>query len=460
MLGIKLFKIFSSNGVPQKLEQSINQIAKTKVRTDLNTGTVYMERVFKGNLYKTETKVLNNGAKKTITKVYDSEGNFIGKGGSEGLSIFREKEIKVNKGGSILGGDQIEIQKKYHETMSMTEHDINITKDFDSSGTLQHMEGTKKYRHWSNAQKATIDKVWVEESLPHSTELMFNPQKAAHTNYKHDVSAYDIDGVRHNGYNNYHLFNSEGTSYTRAQEALKAAAAEKEAALIAEANARKIAEQKASEALKAKQPRVNVGKVFNKNLSEFKCVESTQPDGTIIRRYYDPKRIANGKSNPMITTKDKGSYHEELIYDPIKDTKITYKQLGNKEPEIEMTEGMQYRYSSKIEVNNNHGRTTTRRVDKQVYDDGLNHVEFETAGYPERFKVNVKNPKPNTERISDSTWDPDYADIRGRRHVGCRDLYSGQNSWEIAAQKKLNEISNEAQEHWKNLMDFFKPYQP
>ena len=51
MLGIKLFKIFSSNGVPQKLEQSINQIAKTKVRTDLNTGTVYMERVFKGNVY-------------------------------------------------------------------------------------------------------------------------------------------------------------------------------------------------------------------------------------------------------------------------------------------------------------------------------------------------------------------------------------------------------------------------
>ena len=69
-------------------------------------------------MYKTETKVLNNGAKKTITKVYDSEGNFIGKGGNEGLSTFREKEIKVNKGGSILGGDQIEIQKKYHETMS------------------------------------------------------------------------------------------------------------------------------------------------------------------------------------------------------------------------------------------------------------------------------------------------------------------------------------------------------
>ena len=156
----------------------------------------------------------------------------------------------------------------------------------------------------------------------------------------------------------------------------------------------------------------------------------------------------------MITTKDKGSYHEELIYDPIKDTKITYKQLGNKEPEIEMTEGMQYRYSSKIEVNNNHGRTTTRRVDKQVYDDGLNYVEFETAGYPDRFKVNVKNPKPNN-----LTWDPDYADFRGRSRVGCRDLYSGPNSWENAAQEKLNEISNEAQEHWKNLMDFFKPYQ-
>ena len=55
------------------------------------------------------------------------------------LIAVREKEIKVNKGGSILGGDQIEIQKKYHETMSMTEHDINITKDYLENKTVEEI---------------------------------------------------------------------------------------------------------------------------------------------------------------------------------------------------------------------------------------------------------------------------------------------------------------------------------
>ena len=122
-----------------------------------------------------------------------------------------------------------------------------------------------------------------------------------------------------------------------------------EQAKIAEAEAAKAAaikaEQEAAEKLAASRPKVNTGKIFNKNIEEFKCVEETRADGSIIRRYFDPY-ASNGKSNPMITTIDRGNYHEEIIYDPRKGIKLTYKQLGTGEPEIEMTKGLQYRYTS------------------------------------------------------------------------------------------------------------------
>lgn len=452
MFGISMFKSSSKVAAP-KVEQALKS-AGTKVRTALD-GTVQMERVFKGQLYKTETKVAENGVRKTTTRVYADEGKYIGKGGDEGLAALRETEVKRTKGGSILGGDKVEINKKYHETMAMTGHDVNLTKDFDTNGVLQHMEGAQKYRHWSEPQKAVIDKVWIEESLPHSAELMFNPKNAAHAKYKHKISGYNIDSSYNPGYSNYHQFANEETAYTKTIEKLKAAAAEKEAARIAETKAQQIAEQQAIEALKAKQPRVNVGKVFNKNIEEFKCVESTKADGSIVRRYYDPKTLANGKSNPMITTIDKGNYHEELIYDPIKGTKISYKQLGDNEPEIEMFEGMRYRYSSKMKtIDQGDGNIKNARVNKQVYDDGLNHVEFESAGYPDKFKVQIKNPYDVTERHFDSLK-PDYIDIKGTYNIN-----PDGNKALVKAQNKLNRISKEAGECWKDLTDFFKPYQP
>ena len=63
-------------------------------------------------------------------------------------------------------------------------------------------------------------------------------------------------------------------------------------AKIAEAEAAKAAaikaEQEAAEKLAASRPKVNTGKIFNKNIEEFKCVEETRADGSIIRRYFDP----------------------------------------------------------------------------------------------------------------------------------------------------------------------------
>ena len=323
---------------------------------------------------------------------------------------------------------------------------------------MHHMEGTKKYRHWEAPQTASIDKTFVENQLPHSAELLFNPKAAAHNNYKHKVGSFSVDGVRHSGYSNYDKFASEGTTYSKAVESKKAAeataAAEREAKILVAQKA----EQEAAEALKAIQPRVNTGKVFNKNIEEFKCIEETRADGSIVRRYVDPMHSVNGKSNPMITTIDKGNYHEEIIYDPLKNVKISYKQLGKEEPTIEMQKGFRHKYVSKMAKHEYDPRYLVRK-ETQVYDDGLNYVEFE-SNYPERFKVNVKNPYPEANRSYDPQYDPDYIDFRGYGHVGCRDPYRGQTRWERAAEAKLAQIRNEVKNEQVDLMDLFQPYQP
>ena len=101
-------------------------------------------------------------------------------------------------------------------------------------------------------------------------------------------------------------------SQTVASKKAAEAAAKREAEAAAEAA--RLAEQEAAKKLAVSRPRVNVGKVFNRNLDEFKCVEEVKPDGTIIRRYFDPM-ASNSTSHPLITTMDKGLLHEEIIYD-------------------------------------------------------------------------------------------------------------------------------------------------
>ena len=100
------------------------------------------------------------------------------------------------------------------------------------------------------------------------------------------------------------------------------------------------------------------------------------------------------------------------------------------------------------------GNIKNARVNKQVYDDGLIHVEFESAGYPDKFKVQIKNPYDVTERHFDSLK-PDYIDIKGTYNIN-----PDGNKALVKAQNKLNRISKEAGECWKDLTDFFKPYQP
>lgn len=207
------------------------------------------------------------------------------------------------------------------------------------------------------------------------------------------TSPYDTAGVQHSltknnrfPENNYGKFTQKGTNYQNIIEAKKAA----EQARIAEAEVTKAAaikaEQEAVEKLAASRPKVNTGKIFNKNIEEFKCVEETRADGSIVRRYFDPY-ASNGKSNPMITTIDRENYHEEIIYDSRKGIKLTYKQFGKEQPEIGMSKGLQYRYTSK------YNKVLHYRENTQQYNDGQNFVESYGGENYTLKQLVTKNPQ-------------------------------------------------------------------
>ena len=262
---------------------------------------------------------------------------------------------------------------------------------------------------------------------------------------------YNTVGVQHsltrgNGYteNNYGKFTQKGTNYQNTIDAKKAA----EQARIAEAEAAKAAaikaEQEAAERLAASRPKVNTGKMFNKNIEEFKCVEETRADGSIVRRYFDPY-ASNGNSNPMITTIDRGNYHEEIIYDPRKDIKLTYKQIGSEQPEIEMKKGLRFRYTSKY-----HKDGYAHRENMVYYNDGQSYVKSSGKGYYDTKHMVTKNPH-SPERQA-QLGEPEYITPNDYLRV------NSPESWK-AINKHNDEIKQEIDNNRIDLMDLFTPYQ-
>lgn len=292
-----------------------------------------------------------------------------------------------------------------------------MQKDYSKTGTLEHKE--LDFNHSSvnglndYSYNASMDKVYSEY-----------PLKSGYKDMR--TRPYDTVGVQHsltrtNGYTetNYGKFTQKGTNYQNITEAKKAAAIE------------------AAEKLAASRPKVNTGKIFNKNIEEFKCVEETRADGSIVRRYFDPY-ASNGKSNPMITTIDRGNYHEEIIFNPRKDIKLTYKQLGKEQPEIEMSKGWTHRYTSKMYTNRNN---KTYRYNSHMYNDGQSYLESHGA----QEHIVVKNPRPTelqtSEYISSNDFNPEYEQL-------------------LAIGKRRKEIQQDMAHNEVDLIDLFRPYGP
>ena len=314
-----------------------------------------------------------------------------------------------------------------------------MQKDYSKTGTLEHKELDFDHSSGNGLNdygcKASMDRVYAEYPLKSGYKDM-------------QTRPYDTVGVQHsltrsNGFTetNYGKFSQKGTNYLNTIEAKKAA----EQAKIAEAEAAKAAaiktEQEAAEKLAASRPKVNTGKIFNKNIEEFKCVEETRADGSIVRRYFDPY-ASNGKSNPMITTIDRGNYHEEIIYDPRKGIKLTYKQLGTGEPEIEMTKGLQYRYTSK------YNKRTDYRENTQQYNDGQNFVESHGRDNYTPKQLVTKNP--HSTELQAQRGEPEYI----KRALN--------NTYEQnkALAKRFDEIKQDMAHNEVDLIDLFRPYKP
>lgn len=330
--------------------------------------------------------------------------------------LWETKTVTREEGGSVFGGDKITIDKD--KTMYWCYgKNMRLQKDYSKTGTLEHKE--LDFNHSSGnglndySYNASMDKVYSEY-----------PLKSGYKDMR--TRPYDTVGVQHsltltNGYTetNYGKFTQKGTNYQNITEAKKAAAIE------------------AAEKLAASRPKVNTGKIFNKNIEEFKCVEETRADGSIVRRYFDPY-ASNGKSNPMITTIDRGNYHEEIIFDPRKDIKLTYKQLGKEQPEIEMSKGWTHRYTSKMYTNR---KNKTYRYNSHMYNDGQSYLESHGA----QEHIVIKNPRPTelqtSEYISSNDSNLEYEQL-------------------LAIDKRRKEIQQDMAHNEVDLIDLFRPYKP
>lgn len=330
--------------------------------------------------------------------------------------LWETKTVTREEGGSVFGGDKITIDKD--KTMYWCYgKNMRLQKDYSKTGTLEHKE--LDFNHSSGnglndySYNASMDKVYSEY-----------PLKSGYKDMR--TRPYDTVGVQHsltltNGYTetNYGKFTQKGTNYQNITEAKKAAAIE------------------AAEKLAASRPKVNTGKIFNKNIEEFKCVEETRADGSIVRRYFDPY-ASNGKSNPMITTIDRGNYHEEIIFDPRKDIKLTYKQLGKEQPEIEMSKGWTHRYTSKMYTNR---KNKTYRYNSHMYNDGQSYLESHGA----QEHIVIKNPRPTelqtSEYISSKDSNLEYEQL-------------------LAIDKRRKEIQQDMAHNEVDLIDLFRPYKP
>ncbi|MBO6271260.1 hypothetical protein J6O48_00620 [bacterium] len=292
-------KLFRKN-CKKVVEEPKRPIHKTDIKTT-DDGVVKFQRMYtdaegKSHFFTVETSVLEDGTKQTKTKVQDvqSDGSLYTYA-NEGVITNRTKKVKREKGGSILGGDRITIDKEYQETMSETAHTEKMIKEFDEKGKLQHKDYTLKYRHWDKAKHGTQDRIYIEAPLNHSAKDISDVNPTEHKLYKHSW----------NGHNNYHYFENGGES-----KYSKAIAAKEQARIDAAkaAEAARIAEEKAMAEYQKTLPIVNTGKVLNKDIKDFERIETTLPDGSIERKYFEA-----GKETPTIITKDKGILHQEWI---------------------------------------------------------------------------------------------------------------------------------------------------
>lgn len=410
-------------------------VRKTLTLTDPITGKVTgLERQITRNGQEATARIdyLEDGSRKlTITGGGDND-------------LWRTTTVTREKGAGVFGGDRITVNKSTSKWWCYKER-ATLTKEYNPQGVLQH-KGLDYHKNYGNEtfinHKATQDRVYGEYPLDHSVQSMLkNPS--------------ETKGIQHSldGRDNYGNFSTRGTNYERAVKAKEQAAIDAAKKAEAEQIAAKEAAEKAAAELRAKQPRINIGKALNKDVNALTVKETKLANGAVQRTFTDPD---TGKV--LAKTEDLGILHKEWIYGGKADM-IYMKQVGKDNPYILAKKG-NYTQIRQMKKENNGFRVVDTIDDNLYYNDGASSLKrFSCNPINSRGKIKIYDKTAAVEREKYPTFAnsyPDYPEFRVTQgSIGNfeRETYRTQK-----ARKHLEALDKDAQNNVLNLEDLFSDY--
>lgn len=423
---------------------------KTLTLTDPVTGKITgLERTITRNGQEATARIdyLENGSRKITIK-----------GGGDN-DLWRTTSVTREKGASVFGGDKITVHKDTSKWWCYNEKST-LTKEYNPQGVLQH-KGLDYHKNSGNEYhtyiEATQDRVYGEYPLEHSVESMLKDPRETkniqHSLKKQYGSCYSgkLDTPRYS--DNYGNFNAKETNYAKAVKAKEQAAIDAAKKAEQEAIAAKEAAEKAAAELRAKQPRINIGKAFNKDINALTVKETTLANGTVQRTFTDPD---TGKV--LAKTEDLGILHKEWIYGGKADM-IYMKQVGKDQPYILAKKGnyTQIRQMKK----ENHGYGVVDTIDDNLYyNDGASSLRrFSCNPVNSRGKIQIYDETAAASREKYPTFAdsyPDYPEFRVTQ--GSIGRFERENATIKKAREHLKTLDKDAQNNVLNLEDLFSDY--
>lgn len=402
-----------------------------------------------GKITGLERQITRNGQEATARIDYLEDGSrklTITGGGND---LWRTTTVKREKGAGIFGGDRITVDKDSTLYWCHGER-TKLIKEYNPQGVLQH-----KDLHYSKnignetfiTHNATQDRVYGEYPLDHSVESMLkNPS--------------ETKGIQHSldGRDNYGNFSTRGTNYERAVKAKEQAAIDAAKKAEAEQIAAKEAAEKAAAELRAKQPRINIGKALNKDINSLTVKETKLANGAVQRTFTDPD---TGKV--LAKTEDLGILHKEWIYGGKADM-IYMKQVGKDNPYILAKKGNYTQVSYAKKENNGYG-IVDNYYNYQYYNDGASHLRRysgggNASGASGSVQIFDSTAAERRKRFPGIAKDiPDYPKMPIHQDYVVHDPYQNRltHAQEVA-NSRIRELNQDAQNNVLNLEDLFSDY--
>lgn len=419
---------------------------RTLTLTDPVTGKITgLERQITRNGQEATARIdyLENGSRKiTITGGGDND-------------LWRTTTVTREKGASVFGGDKITVDKDTTKYWCYGKN-TKLTKEYSPQGVLQHKDlqysknvGNEKFTNIT----ATQDRVYGEYPLEHSVESMLKDPRET-KGFQHSLK--EKNNFGYNSYNdNYGNFTAKETNYAKVVKAKEQAAIDAAKKAELEQIAAKEAAEKAAAELRAKQPRINIGKAFNKDVNSLTVKETTLANGTVQRTFTDPD---TGKV--LAKTEDLGILHKEWIFGGKADM-IYMKQVGKDQPYILAKKG-NYTQTSQMKKENHAFGVVDTIHDYQYYNDGASSLRrFSGGGNATNAtgKIQFYDDTAAATREKYPTFAnsyPDYPEFRVTQ--GSIGRFEREDATIKKAKAHLQALDKDAQKNVLNLEDLFSDY--